>query len=68
VFGVVSDDPESREGGTTEIALVPSMNALHTILTTMGFSTITKIPDTGRMCEQFYRDRRAILLCIKGEG
>lgn len=65
VFGVVSDDPESREGGTTEIALVPSMNALHAVLKAMGFSSITKIPDSGRMCEQFYRDRRAILLCIK---
>lgn len=64
-FGVVSDDPDSREGGTTKIALVPSMNALHTVLKTMGFSTITKIPDSNRMCEQFYRDRRAILLCIR---
>lgn len=65
VFGVISDDPESREGGTTEIALVPSMHALYTVLKALGFSTITKIPDLGRISEQFYRDRRAILLCIK---
>ena len=65
VFGVVSDDPGAREGGMTEIALVPSMNALYTILKTMGFSTITKIPDSTQMCEQFYRNRRVILLCIR---
>jgi hypothetical protein len=65
VFGVVSDDPESREGGTTEIALVPSMNALFTVLKSLGFSTIKKIPDSSFMCEQFYRDRRVILLCIR---
>lgn len=65
VFGVVSDDPEAREGGMTEIALVPSLNALVSVLKTMGFSTITKIPVLDRKCEQFYRDRRAILLCIR---
>nr|NJM00999.1 methyltransferase domain-containing protein [Desulfobacula sp.] len=65
VFGVVSDEPEAREGGQTEIALVPSMNALYAVLNAMGFSTITKISDSSRMCEQFYRDRRVILLCIR---
>jgi tRNA (mo5U34)-methyltransferase len=65
VFGVISDDPESREGGTTEIALVPSMHALYTVLKALGFTTITRIPDSGRIAEQFYRDRRVILLCIK---
>ena len=65
VFGLVSDDPEAREGGMTEIALVPSMNALYAILKTLGFSTITKIQDSGRICEQFYRDKRVILLCIR---
>jgi len=65
VFGVVSDEPEGREGGQTEIALVPSMNALYSVLKALGFSTITKISDSDRMSEQFYRDRRVILLCIK---
>lgn len=65
IFGVVNDDPESREGGTTEIALVPSINALYTIFKTMGFSSITIIKDTERECEQFYRERRAIFLCIR---
>lgn len=65
IFGVVSDDPESREGGITEIALVPSINALYSILKNLGFSTITKIKDTENTCEQFYRDRRAIILCIR---
>ena len=65
VFGVISDEPEAREGGQTEIALVPSMNALYAVLKALGFSTITKISDSDRMSEQFYRDRRVILLCIR---
>jgi hypothetical protein len=65
VFGVVSEDPESREGGTSEIALVPSTYALCAVLKALGFSIVTKIPYPVRISEQFYRDRRAILLCIK---
>lgn len=65
IFGVVRDDPEAREGGITDVALVPSLNSLRTILGTLGFSTILKIPVPDQKAEQLFRDRRAILLCIR---
>jgi tRNA (mo5U34)-methyltransferase len=61
VFSLSADASETREGGSTDLALVPSLNALLFILRRLGFPEIEVIrPDTDDY-EQFRRGSRVII-------
>jgi tRNA (mo5U34)-methyltransferase len=61
VFGLSPDYANFREGGSTDIALVPSLNALLFLLRTFGFSEVTVLPSGANDYEQFRRGTRVIV-------
>lgn len=66
-FGLCMDYPEISEGGLTELALVPSREALVTLLRHFGFGNIQfYIPEEGDY-EQFVRGHRVIVYAEKTE-
>ena len=61
VFSLSADYKDGREGGSTDIALVPSLNALLYLLTTFGFKTIEVLTPVENDYEQFLRGSRVIV-------
>jgi tRNA (mo5U34)-methyltransferase len=61
VFGLVPDYPQGREGGSTDLALVPSLNALLFLLRCFGFAETEVIPAQLDDYEQFCRGSRVIV-------
>jgi ubiquinone/menaquinone biosynthesis C-methylase UbiE len=61
VFGLVPDYPEGPEGGSTELALVPSLNALIFLLKTFGFDKTEVLEPLPDDYEQFRRGSRVIV-------
>ena len=61
VFSLSSDYSQAREGGSTDLALVPSLNALLFLLRTFGFQDLHVLePDPGDY-EQFRRGSRVVV-------
>lgn len=61
VFALTPDAPLAPEGGSTEIALVPSLNALLFLLRTFGFHNLQVIGPDPEDYEQFRRGARAVV-------
>jgi hypothetical protein len=61
LFGLTSDYAQYREGGSTDLALVPSLNGLMFLLKTFGFSDIAVLPSGPGDYEQYRRGARAII-------
>jgi SAM-dependent methyltransferase len=61
VFAVVPDYSSGREGGSTDLALVPSLNALLFVLRSLGFAKISVLPFGEGDYEQFARGSRVIV-------
>ncbi|WP_165222100.1 class I SAM-dependent methyltransferase [Affinirhizobium pseudoryzae] len=61
VFGLVPDYAARREGGSTDIALVPSLNALLFLMREFGFATIQVLPSGEDEYEQFTRRMRVLI-------
>ena len=61
VFALTADYPASPEGGTTELALVPSLNALLALLRGFGFAELEVLPAAPDDYEQFRRGARVIV-------
>jgi len=61
VFALTADFPDSREGGASELALVPSLNALLWLLRHFGFEEIAVLPAAADDYEQFRRGARVIV-------
>jgi ubiquinone/menaquinone biosynthesis C-methylase UbiE len=65
VFSLSADYPNEREGGSTTIALVPSLNTLLFLLREFGFRNVQVIaPDTDDY-EQFRRGSRVVVFGSK---
>ena len=64
-FGLCLDYPSSKEGGLTELALVPSLDALVTLLEFFGFANIVCYQPTPEDYEQFVRGHRVVLYAEK---
>ncbi len=54
-----------REGGSTDIALVPSLNALLFLMSDFGFKTIEVIKPDPDDYEQFSRGSRVVVYGAK---
>ena len=67
IFGLCLDYPTRSEGGLTELALVPSKDALVTLLRHFGFGNIRFFCPTGDDYEQFVRGQRVIICADKVE-
>ncbi len=65
VFALVPDYPLGREGGSTELALVPSLNGVLFLLKTFGFTRIEVLVPTPDDYEQYRRGSRAIIYGCK---
>lgn len=65
VFGLTPDYAHHREGGSTDIALVPSLNALTFLLRTFGFGTVEVLPAPPGDYEQFRRGQRVVVYARK---
>jgi ubiquinone/menaquinone biosynthesis C-methylase UbiE len=61
VFSLSADYPKEREGGSTDLALVPSLNALLFLLKTFGFQKIDVIAPEPDDYEQFQRGSRVVV-------
>ena len=61
VFSLSVDYAERREGGSTDIALVPSLNAIIFLLRNFGFDTIEVLPSPADDYEQFSRGSRVVV-------
>jgi tRNA (mo5U34)-methyltransferase len=61
VFGLTPDYSSHREGGSTDIALVPSLNALLFLLRTFGFTETVVLPSGPDDYEQFRRGSRVVV-------
>ena len=61
VFGLAPDYASRREGGSTDIALVPSLNALLFLMRDFGFTTIEVVPRSDPDYEQFARGNRVVV-------
>ena len=68
VFGLTPDYANFREGGSTDIALVPSLNSLLFLLKTFGFVETVVLPSYPLDYEQFRRGMRVIVYAAKPEG
>ena len=66
VFGLTPDYSHGREGGSTDIALVPSLNGLLYLLKTFGFTDVFVLPATADDYEQFRRGQRVVVYGCKG--
>ena len=67
-FGLCFDYPEISEGGLTELALVPSREALMTLLHHFGFKNIQFYMPHENDYEQFVRQQRVIIYAEKNEN
>jgi tRNA (mo5U34)-methyltransferase len=65
IFGLVADYSQRREGGSTDFALVPSLNSVLYLLKIFGFTEISVLPSSPNDYEQFYRQRRVIVYGCK---
>jgi tRNA (mo5U34)-methyltransferase len=65
VFSLSPDYSSHREGGSTDIALVPSLNGLLFLLKTFGFSEAMVLPSGPDDYEQFRRGTRVIIYGAK---
>ncbi len=65
VFGLAPDYPQGREGGSTELALIPSLNALLFLLKTFGFEETEVLSPGAADYEQFRRRARVIIYGAK---
>lgn len=65
LFGLCADYPTSNEGGTTEYALVPSLNALTYLLHQFGFKSVQVYEPKEGDYEQFVRRHRVIIFAEK---
>jgi tRNA (mo5U34)-methyltransferase len=61
VFSLSADNKDLREGGSTDIALVPSLNALLYLMKAFGFKTIEVLKPLPDDYEQFRRGSRVIV-------
>lgn len=61
VFGVAPDYSWGREGGSTDIALIPSLNALLFLMRGFGFTKIEVLPRDPADYEQFARGTRVVV-------
>ena len=61
VFSLSTDYAGQREGGSTNVALVPSLNALTHLLTAFGFGDIEVLPALADDYEQFSRKSRVVV-------
>lgn len=61
VFALAPDYASQREGGSTDIALVPSLNALLFLMRDFGFSKIEVLPSGKGDYEQFVRGTRVVV-------
>jgi len=60
-FALTPDYPAGREGGSTSIALVPSLNALLFLLRHFGFTDVQVLQPTEEDYEQYRRGSRVIV-------
>jgi tRNA (mo5U34)-methyltransferase len=65
-FGMCVDYSERPEGGMTNIALIPSLDALRFLLNQFGFSSVSLFKPEPSDYEQFTRGHRVILLAKRG--
>ena len=61
VFSLSQDYPLGREGGSTGIALVPSLNSILFLLRTFGFAELSVLPSGPDDYEQFQRGSRVVV-------
>jgi tRNA (mo5U34)-methyltransferase len=61
VFGLAPDYSHNREGGSTDLALVPSLNALLFLLRTFGFDETCVIAPDQDDYEQYRRGSRVVV-------
>ncbi|WP_029003585.1 class I SAM-dependent methyltransferase [Azorhizobium doebereinerae] len=61
VFGLAPDYAARREGGSTDIAVVPSLNALLFLLRNFGFSEVFVLPSGDDDYEQFRRGSHVVV-------
>jgi hypothetical protein len=61
IFSLSLDYPKGREGGSTTIALVPSLNALLFLLNEFGFRSLQVIDPDADDYEQFSRRSRVVV-------
>jgi len=61
VFSLSPDYSHGREGGSTDIALVPSLNGVLYLLKNFGFSEVSVLPSSPSDYEQFRRGSRVIV-------
>ena len=65
VFSLSIDYADRREGGSTDIALVPSLNALVFLLRNFGFSRIVVMDPIANDYEQFSRGARVVVYAAR---
>jgi ubiquinone/menaquinone biosynthesis C-methylase UbiE len=65
VFGLVPDDASSREGGASDLALVPSLNTLLFLLRHVGFKEVEVLKSGPNDFEQFNRGHRVVIYGAK---
>jgi hypothetical protein len=68
VFAISPDYPTSREGGSTDIALIPSLNGLVFLMRHFGFSEVQVLNFDQKDYEQFRRGSRVIVYGCKGDA
>jgi hypothetical protein len=68
VFALAPDYPSGREGGSTSLALVPSLNALIFLLKHLGFQDVTVLQPVEPDYEQYRRGSRTIVYGRKSPG
>lgn len=61
LFGLAPDYAARREGGSTDIALVPSLGALTFLLRSFGFTEVVVLPSEPGDYEQFRRGERVVV-------
>jgi hypothetical protein len=61
VFALAPDCPQSREGGTNTLALIPSLNALVDVLKETGFTDVEVLATEPSAYEQFRRGSRVMV-------
>lgn len=65
LFGLCIDYSHSKEGGLTDLALVPSRQALEFLLKQFGFRVVTFYKPASDDYEQFVRNHRVIVFAEK---
>lgn len=65
VFSLSADYSTAREGGSTDLALVPSLNALLYLLRAFGFETLEVLESEPGDYEQFRRGSRVVVYGAK---